>query len=310
VDISPFLETARLLYEGPWVAERFLAAESLIRDRPEALLAVTRQIIEGGARPAATDAFRAQYRLQELKAATATQWESIDTLLLPTAGTHHRISEDLADPVRLNSRLGHYTNFVNLLDLAAVAVPGGFTPQGMPFGVTLIGRAWHDADLLQLGGRLQRASVDRAGATGRALPEDSGFRFHADDDLVDVAVCGAHLEGLPLNGQLTDRGAWRLLTTRTAPEYRLYALPGGPPLRPGLVRVESGGGAAIEVEVWRMPVTRFGDFVAGIPGPLGVGQLQLQDGSRVCGFLCEAFAVRNAQDISHHGGWRAYLASR
>jgi len=226
VDIEPFLETARLLYEGPWVAERYLATESLIRDRPDTLLPVTRQIIQAGEVPKATDAFRAQYRLQALRRQTARTWNAIDTLLLPTAGTHHRIAEDLADPIRLNSRLGYYTNFVNLLDLAAVAVPAGFTPSGMPFGVTLIAPAWHDADLLRLGARLHRHAVDRAGATALPLPPDDGFRFDEDDELIDVAVCGAHLSGLPLNGQLTERGAWLVDTTRTSARYRLHALPG------------------------------------------------------------------------------------
>ena len=309
VDIEPFLETARLLYEGPWVAERHLATQPLIVEQPEALLPVTRQIIEPGARPTATDAFRAQYRLQALKAATADIWNHIDTLLLPTAGSQHRIDEDLADPIRLNSRLGRYTNFVNLLDLAGVAVPAGFTPQGMPFGVTFIAPAWQDADLLRLGARWQRSAVDRAGATPLPLPTDAGFRFEDDDALIDVAVCGAHLSGLPLNGQLTDRGAWLVDTTRSADCYRLYALPGDAPRRPGMVRVAAGQGANVEVEIWRMQASQFGSFVAGIPAPLGIGRLQLEDGREVCGFVCEALATQDAVDISHFGGWKAYLAS-
>lgn len=309
VDIEPFLETARLLYEGPWVAERHIATEPLIVEQPEALLPVTRQIIEAGARPTATDAFRAQYRLQALKAATADVWNHIDTLLLPTAGSHHRIDEDLADPIRLNSRLGRYTNFVNLLDLAGVAVPAGFTPQGMPFGVTFIAPAWQDADLLRLGSRLQRSAVDRGGATALPLPGDEGFAFTDEDEFIDVAVCGAHLSGLPLNGQLTSRGAWLVETTRSAACYRLYVLPGDAPRRPGMVRVDGEAGAAVAVEIWRMQASQFGSFVAGIPAPLGIGKLQLHDGREVCGFVCEALAARGALDISHLGSWRAYLAS-
>ena len=309
IDLAPFLETARLLYEGPWVAERYLATEALITTHPDALLPVTRQIIGGGAEPRATDAFRAQYRLAALKRDTARTWQDLDLLLLPTAGTIHRIDEDLADPQRLNARLGHYTNFVNLLDLAAVAVPAGFTPGGLPFGVTLIGPAWQDADLLALASRLQRAGVDRAGATDLPLPPDPGFDFGIGDATIDVAVCGAHLSGLPLNHQLTSRGAWLKSATRTAPDYRLYALPGGPPLRPGLVRVATDG-VAIDVEVWSVPAAQFGSFVAGIPAPLGIGKLTLADGSQVSGFLCESAALEHAPDISLSGGWRNHLAAR
>lgn len=309
VDIEAFLETARLLYEGPWVAERHIATEPLIVEHPEAMLPVTRQIIEAGARATATEAFRAQYRLQALKAATAGVWRDIDTMLLPTAGDHHRIDEDLADPIRLNSRLGRYTNFVNLLDLAAVAVPAGFTPRGMPFGVTLIAPAWQDPDLLRLGARLQRSALDRAGATTLPLPREEGFSFVEEDDSIDVAVCGAHLSGLPLNGQLTSRGARRVETTHSANCYRLVLLPGDAPRRPGMVRVANGQGVRVDVEIWRVPAAQFGSFVAGIPSPLGIGKLQLADGREVCGFVCEGLAAQNAVDISHFGGWRAYLAS-
>jgi allophanate hydrolase len=308
IDITPLLETARLLYEGPWVAERYLATESLLTSHPEAMLPVTRGIIQGGATPRALDAFRAQYRLQALRRAAAPLWEACDLLLLPTAGTHYRIAEVEAEPVALNSNLGRYTNFVNLMDLAAVAVPAGFTPAGLPFGVSLIAPAGSDSDLLALAGRAQRAAVNALGATGLPLPPappTSG----APDGMIDVMVCGAHLSGLPLNPQLLERGARCIATTRTAPIYRFYALPGGPPFRPGVVQV-SEGGVAIDVEVWRMPAEHFGSFVAGIPAPLGIGKVKLADGSQVCGFVCEAVAVAGAEDISALGGWRQYLRSR
>jgi allophanate hydrolase len=307
IDIEPLLETARLLYEGPWVAERYLATEQLIARNPAALLPVTRQIIAGGAKPLALDAFRAQYRLKELMRRAAPIWERVDVLVLPTAGTHYRIAEVEADPIRLNSNLGRYTNFVNLMDLAAVAVPAGFTPAKLPFGISLIGPAWSDGDLLELAARVHAASVRTLGAGDGALPpvEPAG----APAGTVDVMVCGAHLSGLPLNGQLLERGAFRVSVTRTAPVYRFYALPGGPPFRPGLVQVKDGG-VAIDVEVWRMPVMHFGSFVAGIPAPLGFGKVKLENGSQVCGFLCEAHAVEGATDISALGGWRQYLASR
>ena len=305
IDIEPLLETARLLYEGPWVAERYLATESLLTQNPAAMFEVTHKIIGGGAEPKATAAFRAQYRLKELIRRAEPMWSAADVLLLPTAGTHYRIDEETADPVRLNSTLGRYTNFVNLMDLAAVAVPAGFTPHELPFGVSLIGPAWSDADLLALGGRLQRASVDTMGATGLPLP--AATPVATTQGFVDVMVCGAHLTGLPLNWQLVDRGAWCVATTRTAPRYRFYALPGGPPFRPGLIQVAEGG-VAIDCEVWRMPVENFGSFVAGIPAPLGIGKVKLEEGGEVSGFMCEALGIAGAEDISGLGGWRQYLA--
>jgi allophanate hydrolase len=306
VDIEPLLETARLLYEGPWVAERYLATEALLATQPEAMLEVTRQIIQTGASPRALDSFRAQYRLKALVRQAQAIWDACDVLLLPTAGTHYRIVDEQADPIRLNSTLGRYTNFVNLMDLAAVGVPAGFTAQRLPFGVSLIAPAWSDADLLALAGRLQRAAVSTLGAT--AFPIPAAESAPPDASLVEVMVCGAHMSGLPLNKQLLERGARLVGTTRTAPIYRFYALPGGPPFRPGLVQVKDGG-VAVDVEVWRMPMEHFGSFVAGIPAPLGIGKVQLEGGRVVSGFLCESLAVADAKDISDLGGWRQYLRS-
>jgi allophanate hydrolase len=291
IDFEPFLAAARLLYEGPWVAERYCAVGDFLERKPDSVHPVTRQIIAGGRKASAADAFRAHYRLTELRRATERVWADMDILLTPTAGTIYRIEAVEADPVRLNSNLGYYTNFVNLLDLAAVAVPAGFRTDGLPFGVTLVGRAGSDADLLALAGRLHHPT-----------PVASGER-------IQVAVCGAHMEGLPLNHQLTSRDASLVSRTRTAPRYKFFALPGGPPHRPGLVKVADGGGA-IEVEVWSVPADRFGSFVAGIPAPLGIGRVELEDGGQVSGFICESYAVAGATDITDLGGWRQYLASR
>ena len=306
LDITPLLEAARLLYEGPWIAERYLAVAALISNTPEALLPVTRQIIGAGINPTAADAFSAQYRLQALKRKAAALWPGVEVLLLPTAPTHYRIDEVLADPLRTNSLLGRYTNFVNLLDMAAVSVPCGFTSAGLPFGASLIGPAGSDNDLLALCSRLHRASVQRLGATSTPVPPVDDHDWTAASAHIDVAVCGAHLSGLPLNHQLTSRKASLRSSTRTAAAYRLYALPGGPPYRPGMVRTASDG-VAIDVEVWSVPEAQFGSFVAGIPAPLGMGKVLLQDGSQVCGFVCEQWAVADAQDISHYGSWRRYL---
>jgi allophanate hydrolase len=313
IDLEPFSEAARLLYEGPWVAERFLVIESLLGSNPEAIHPVTRGIIEGGARVSAADAFRAQYRLQALRRACEQVWRQIDVLVTPTAGTTYRIAEIEADPVSLNTNLGLYTNFANLLDLAAVSVPAGFTAGPRPFGISLVGPAWSDYQLLALAARLQRDAPTGQGALSLPLPAQSGAldapAAAADTPAVTLAVCGAHMEGLALNAELRRLGATLLERTHTAARYRLYALPGGPPHRPGLVRMEQGG-AAIEVELWSLSAAAFGAFVAQIPAPLGIGKIELPDDRRVSGFLCEAYAVKDAADISHHGGWRKYLARR
>ena len=305
IDFEPFLAAARLLYEGPWVAERYCAVGDFLEQHPEAVYPVTRQIISGGKHPTAADAFRSQYRLMELRRATEQTWSGVDVLVTPTAGTIYRIDAVNADPVRLNSNLGYYTNFVNLLDLAAVAVPAGFRNDGIPFGVSIVGRAGSDYELLELAGRVQRARVERIGALDAPLPPLRQSAPPAEDD-ISVAVCGAHMRGLPLNHQLTGRGARFLRRTRTNPVYTLYALPGGPPHRPGLIRVAHGG-AAIEVEVWAVPAAEFGSFVNAVPAPLTIGKVELQDGSRVSGFVCEAYAAEGARDITSLGGWRGYL---
>ncbi|HER20385.1 MAG TPA: allophanate hydrolase, partial [Chromatiales bacterium] len=306
IDFAPFLEAAHLLYEGPWVAERYAAIEDFIEQSADSLHPVTRQIIAGGATPRAAEAFKAQYRLAALRRTTEAVWDEVDLIVTPTAGRHYRIDEVEADPVQKNSDLGYYTNFMNLLDFAALAVPTSFRGDGLPFGVTLFAPAFTDRDLLALGDRLQRASVDRLGATGQPLPSES--LEAGGEHVIPVAVCGAHLSGLPLNWQLTERRARLAETTTTAPEYRLYALPGGPPERPGLVRV-SQGGAAIDVEVWHVPASEFGSFVAGIPGPLGIGKLRLVDGRELPGFIAEPIAMDGAIDITHLGGWRHHINS-
>jgi allophanate hydrolase len=306
LDFAPFLEAARLLYEGPWVAERYAAVGAFLEQHPDSLHAATRQIIGAGKMPAAYTAFEAQYRLQELRRASETAWTQVDLILTPTAGTIYSIAQVEAEPLRLNARLGYYTNFMNLFDLAGVAVPTGFRTDGLPFGVTLVGPVATERALLAIAGRLHRASVQTVGATGTPLPPASAAAATLAPAYLPLAVCGAHMTGLPLNLQLLERGAYLLQRTTTAPAYRFYALPGGPPHRPGLIRVASGG-APIEVEVWAVPAEHFGSFVAGIPAPLGIGKLELADGSRVPGFICEGLGAEGAADITHFGGWRPFL---
>ncbi len=309
VDLTPFRAVATLLYEGPWVAERYAAIRSFIEAKPQALHPVTRAITEKGIHISAPDTFEALYRLKALERQTRPVWDGIDCLVTPTAGSPYTIAAVEADPIRLNSNLGHYTNFVNLLDLSAVAVPTGFMPSsGMPFGVTLVARCGQDFPLLTLAARLHARTVPTVGATPHAPHVQAGVPDGAlfPSGQVQLAVCGAHLSGLPLNGQLTQRGARLVRCLRSAPHYKLFALPGGPPQRPGMLRVDEGG-AAVELEVWEMPAREFGSFVAGIPAPLGIGTIELEDGSRVQGFVCEAYATAQALDITHHGGWRAFL---
>jgi allophanate hydrolase len=306
LDFAPFLAAARLLYEGPWVSERYAAIEDFIRERADALFPVTRDIILSGAAASAVAAFKAQYRLMEYRRQSEAAWKQVDVILTPTAGTIYRIDEVEAEPIRLNSNLGYYTNFMNLLDLSAVAVPAGLQADGLPFGVTLFAPAFADRPLLVLADRLQQITAESAGATGLPLPPT--MTRQPTTGSVPLAVCGAHLSGLPLNHQLTARGAWLLQRTRTFDAYRLYALPGGPPLRPGLVRDNSGG--MIEVEVWALPADQVGGFLQGIPAPLGLGQVQLEDARWVCGFICEPYGIEDAEDVTGYGGWRSYLASR
>jgi len=306
IDFTPFLEAARLLYEGPWVTERYVAIEELITSKPEALLDVTRTIIGGGAEPSAAAAFKSQYRLMELRRQSEAVWQEVGFILTPTAGTIYRIDEVEADPIQLNSNLGYYTNFMNLLDLSALAVPAGFRDDGMPNGITLFAPAFYDRELLGMGAQLHRQLGGNMGATGVPLP-DVTPATGSKTGYLPVAVCGAHMEGLALNHQLTERGGRMIERTTTSPNYRLYLLPGGPPQRPGMVRTRDG--ASIEVEVWELPAVNFGDFLNQIPTPLGLGRVQLADGSNVPGFLCESYAVEQAQEITRCGGWRKFLSS-
>jgi allophanate hydrolase len=310
VNIAPFLETARLLYEGPWVAERYTVIRELLSRNPEAVHPVTRQVIGGGGKLTAEETFLAYYRLRALRQTIAPVWNAIDMLVTPTAPRCYSIAEVRDAPIRLNSNLGYYTNYVNLLDLSAIAVPAGFQADGLPFGITMLARAFEDEALIDLGDAFHRDLHLTMGATGHALParRPQPAAGGAPTGFVQVAVCGAHMAGLPLNHQLTERQGRLLRRCRTAPAYRLYALPGGPPERPGLLR--DADGAAIEVEIWELPVERFGGFVASIPPPLGIGTIELEDGEQVRGFLCEAYAVADAEDITASGGWRRYKSER
>ena len=307
VDLAPFFAVAELLYGGPWVAERYQAIRAFIEATPQALHPVTRGIIQGAARFSAADAFAGLYGLAELRRATEPVWHDIDALLVPTYPRPRSVADLEADPISPNSELGTYTNFVNLLDLCALAVPGRFRADGFPSGLTLIAPAGRDAFLASLGAALHAEAAVPLGATGVPLPLAPPRSARAGNDEIELAVVGAHLSGMPLNGELTSRGARFLRAVATTPDYRLFALAGGPPRRPGLMRVRDGTGYAIETEVWAVPLETFGSFVAGVPAPLGIGTTRLADGTAPKGFIVEAEAVNGAEDVSAFGGWRAYL---
>lgn len=302
-DFSTLYAMAALLYEGPWIAERHAAIEPFMETDPGAMNPVVRDIISQASRFTATDAFNGLYRQHELRQALDQELADIDALLVPTAPISPSISAVEADPVHLNARLGRYTNFVNLADLCALALPAGFRRDGLPFGITLISGAWRDRDLQELGAHWLNHAPTPLGATGRERPPEAAP--DPDGSMVQVAVVGAHLSGMPLNDQLTGRGARLLQSTTTASCYRLYALAGTTPPKPGLQRDPTGD--ALEVEVWAMPTEHFGSFVALIPHPLGIGTVELADGTWTKGFICEEAGLEGATDITHLGGWRAYI---
>lgn len=307
-DYEPFREAATLLYDGPWVAERLAAVEKFLGAKPDAFDPTVRTIIEGAHRYSAVDAFRGVYALEALRARTQRDWASVDVLLLPTAPTIYTVEAMLADPVQLNANLGRYTNFVNLLDCCAVAVPAGFRADGLPGGVTLVAPAFCDDALAALADGLHRAAPFGMGKDKTsALPQASRLASPKDDRL-EIVVVGAHLSGMPLNHQLTDGGGWLARKARTAADYRMFALPDSVPPKPGLLREPGFAGPGLEVEVWSLPAAAFGSFVAAIPAPLGVGKVSLDDGASVTGFLCEPYALADAQDITGFGGWRAYMS--
>ncbi len=307
IDFTPLYKIADMLYDGVWVAERYSVVESLLKVKPEALLPVTRAIIGKAEQFSSADVFRGLYRLKALLRDAEAAIAGVDLLCVPSIPTFYSVADLEADPVGPNSRLGTYTNFVNLMDLCALTVPVAPRADGRPGSVTLIGPKGQDARLAGLGVTLQQHFDAPLGATGWRLPDVAAPDPAPNADEIAVVAVGAHMSGLPLNHELTRLGARFLREAKTAPRYRLYRLAGGPPYRPGLVRVSEG--EAIAVEVWAMPLGRFGEFMQGIPQPLGIGTLDLADGTQAKGFVCEAIGAEDAEDVSRFGGWRAYLAT-
>ncbi|MGL5448656.1 MAG: allophanate hydrolase [Rhabdaerophilum sp.] len=307
-DLTPFFEVAALLYEGPWVAERHAAIAHVLARDPEIIHPVTRKIIEGANGFSASALFKAQYRLKALKRETDAIWSKIAMLAVPTTPVSPTLADLAADPITPNSRCGTYTNFVNLLDLAALAVPGPIRSDSRAAGLTFIAPSGQDGRLAAFGRAFHRSSGVALGATEIEYRDATPFRQVADG-LIEIVVVGAHLSGMPLNHELTSNGGVFRRAVSTTDDYRFHALAGGPPKRPGLLRVADGTGSPVLTEVWALPPEGFGRFVAGIPSPLGIGTVRLADGTAPKGFLVEPEGLKGAEDISHLGGWRAFIAN-
>jgi allophanate hydrolase len=312
-DLTPFLDVASLLYKGPWVAERYAAIGHFIDQHASGTDPIVRAIVTKAKDYSAADAFNAAYELERLKKKTNPLWEKFDIILVPTAPRTYTLDEIAAAPIERNSHLGYYTNFVNLLDLAAIAVPAGIRPDGLPFGVTLISHAFTDNALLLLADRIHRSLSANIGGSTRSLANTPKLvsipSANMPMNCFLLAVVGAHLSGQPLNYQLTERKGRLVRTCRTDHEYRLYALKNSVPAKPGLVRVTGSQGPGIELEIWALPSDSVASFIQMIPPPLCIGNIYLEDGQVVKGFLVEPSALDTAQDITHMGGWRAYLNS-
>jgi allophanate hydrolase len=307
IDYTPFRAAADLLYGGPWVAERLAAIADFFAGNADDMDATVRSIIGGADGQSAVDAFTGRYRLAALRRETEATWASVDMLLLPTTPTTYTVAEMQAEPILRNSHLGRYTNFVNLFDLAAIAIPAGFdSADRLPAGVTLVGPAFSDDALAAYAAELH-AAIGRGAGRDKSTAVKSTLPSRPDTGSVPIVVVGAHLSGMPLNGELVDLGGTLLKRCRTAGDYRLFALPNTTPPKPGLVRAPGYVGAGIEVEVWHLPVAGFGSFVSRIPAPLGIGKITLDDGTSVSGFLCEQHAIDPAGEVTRFGGWRAYI---
>jgi allophanate hydrolase len=309
IDLEPFYETARLLYEGPWVAERYLVIRNLLASSPDSIHPVTREITAAGARLTAADTFASLYRLQGLRRIAERAFANIDAMVLPTAPTVYSTAQVLANPIELNSRLGTYTNFVNLLDLCGLALPSTIRPDDIPFGITLLAPTGQDARLASIGRVFHADTKLTLGSRCVPQPPFATLSPGVSGDEIAIAVVGAHLSGMVLNGELKALRGRLLEATATAPDYNLYALGTTPP-KPGMLRVEPGTGSSIELELWALPAAAFGEFVAAIPPPLSIGTVRLADGRDVKGFIVEPAGIAGARDISGYGGWRAYMAEK
>jgi allophanate hydrolase len=311
VDLTACFEAAALLYDGPWVAERTTAVGEFVRANPDACHPVTRTIIDAGWKYSAVDLFRGFEKLAALKANAFAVFSKVDALMVPTAPSAYTTAEVAADPIALNARLGTYTNFVNFFDMAGMAVPSTIDATGRPAGVTFLGKAGQDASLAEIGGRYHAATGLRLGAlAGTHVPvmssgTNDGQRAESRPSRIEIAVVGAHLSGMPLNHELVSLRGQLVAAATTTADYRLFALPGTVPPKPGMLRVAPGRGAAVEIEIWSLDPAAFGTFVAAVPAPLSIGSVRIADGRLIKGFLVESESIQGARDVSEYGGWRA-----
>lgn len=296
IDFSIFLEAAILLYEGPWLSERFVAIEELITQQPEALLPVINTIIGSGENKTAADAFKAEYKMQVYHTKAKQLLSGYVFLMTPTAGTIYTIDEVNADPIKMHSNMGYYTNFMNLLDCAAV--PAGFLDNGLPWGVSLVSTAMKDRKLLSYANKWQQHICLSPGNLKSELILSNADEISFSDTI--LVVCGAHLEGLPLNWQLQERGAVFVEKTKSSESYRMFVIEGVTE-RSGII-YDKENGNSIDIEIWSIPKIEFGHFVANIPAPLGIGKVETSDGRWLTGFICEGYAVEGSKEITDLGG--------
>lgn len=321
VDLEPFLAAGQLLYSGPWLAERWAAFGDFLIDHPDEVNPVVAEVVIPGREVTGAAVFRGQHDLARLRRRSESTWDQVDVMLLPTTPEHPTLDDIARDPIGFNARLGRWTAFANLLDLAAGVVPATTTRTGLPVGAQLLGPAGSETELLSLAAAWESGDNVEAGATRyRVLPvpvatptlvSTTTGPDTTNTDTTDRAlltVVGAHLSGQPLNPMLVELGARLHATTRTAATYRLLSLPGGPPARPGLIRVLTGG-SSLDAETWSIAPAALGVLLGTVPAPLGIGHVDLVDGTTTLGFLCEATGVENALDITDQGGWRNYLAA-
>ncbi|GAB2721157.1 allophanate hydrolase [Nocardia thraciensis] len=301
VDPEPFLAAARLLYDGALVAERYSAVGAFVDSHPDSVDPTVGAIIRCARDIPAHRLVSDRADLQRLRARAMTSLRGADALLTPTAPLHPSIAEVAADPVGVNSRVGTYTNFCNLFDLCAVAVPAG-TAGADQFGVTVFGRAFEDAVALDI------AALIANGDKGVAGPIESAWPSRVAP-VQELVVFGAHLRGQPLDHQLTELGARWAGPVRTAPRYRLGALDTTPP-KPAVTRRPDGEpGVSVAGERWLLSPAALGRFLSALPAPMQLGAVELDDGTWTTGFGCDPAAGSAATDISEYGGWKAALAA-
>ncbi|RMJ19715.1 hypothetical protein CDV36_000549 [Fusarium kuroshium] len=308
VDFTILFQLAKLLYYGPWVAERYEAIRDFIEKSPvEAMDPVVRKIIIRAQTLSAADVFAGEYLRQDLTRQIELAFSQFDGLLVPTSPTFPTMEQIQKNPVEENSVLGTYTNFVNFLDWSALSIPAGFRPDGLPFGITLISNRWQEPLLLSWARDWFGRDARPLGSTDVEVSEPT-VNHCLVSSYIPVAVVGAHLSGFPLNKDLTSRGAKFLKTTTTSSCYRFFSLNSkSGPKKPGLKRVAADEeGSKIELEVWNLPKSSLASFMDTIPPPLAIGSVELEDGSLVRGFVCEPVGLEDAVDITEHGGWRAY----